>query len=41
MKILIVYLSRHGCAEKAAQILAEKLEGEAKIINLKKDKVCL
>lgn len=38
MKLLIVYLSRHGCAEKAAHILAEKLEGEVMLVNLKKEK---
>ncbi len=38
MKTLIIYLSRHGCAEKASQLLTEKLEGDVAVINLKKEK---
>ena len=38
MKTLIIYQSRHGSAEKAAGILAEKLEGEVSVVNLKKEK---
>jgi len=38
MRILIAYMSRHGCAEKASKLLAEKLEGEVSLVNLKKEK---
>ncbi len=31
-------MSRHGCAEKASKLLAEKLEGEIAVVNLKKEK---
>lgn len=39
METIIVFLSRHGCSEKAAHLLADQLVGEAVIKNLKKDKV--
>ncbi len=38
-KTIILYQSRSGTTEKAVNILAEKLKGDATIINLKKDKV--
>jgi menaquinone-dependent protoporphyrinogen oxidase len=38
MKTIIVYLSRHGCAEKASKLLIELLEGEVSVINLKEEK---
>ena len=38
MSTLILYMSRHGCAEKASQLLAEKLEGKVSLINLTKEK---
>jgi menaquinone-dependent protoporphyrinogen oxidase len=37
-KTLIIYQSRAGTTEKAAKILAEKLDGDTMVINLKKDK---
>jgi len=36
MNTLLVYLSKHGCTEKVAKIIKEKLTNEVKIINLKK-----
>ena len=36
MKTLIVYISKHGCTETCAQKLAEKLDGEVEILNMKK-----
>jgi len=38
MKTLLVYSSKYGCTEKCAEILAEKLSGETRLINLKMDK---
>lgn len=38
MKTLIVYLSRHGCAEKASQLVSGQLEGEISVIDLQKEK---
>lgn len=36
MKTLVVYASKHGCAEKTAGLLAEKLAGEVTLVNLEK-----
>ncbi len=38
MRTLLVYSSKYGCTEKCAEILAKKLLGETRLINLKKDK---
>lgn len=38
MSTLIVYMTRHGCAAKAAAMLEARLEGEVKVADLKKDK---
>lgn len=38
MRTLLVYSSKYGCTEKCAEILAKKLSGETRLINLKKDK---
>lgn len=37
-KTIIIYQSRSGTTEKAARLLAEKLNDKVEIINLKKDK---
>lgn len=37
-KTLIVYASKHGCAESCARTLAEKIDGETVIQNLKNKK---
>lgn len=34
MGTLIVYMSKHGCAEKAARIIAEVLGGDAAVVDL-------
>lgn len=34
MRTLIVYTTKHGCVEKAANILNEKLGGDADLVNL-------
>jgi len=39
MKTLIVYMSSHGCTERAAGLLGGKLPGETIQVNLKKDRV--
>ena len=36
MNFLIVYATRHGCAEEAAEKLQKELSGEVELINLKK-----
>ena len=36
MSTLIVYVSSHGCTEKAAQMLAEQLKDEVTLVNMKK-----
>lgn len=36
MSTLIVYVTSHGCTEKAAQMLAEQLKDGVTIVNLKK-----
>lgn len=38
MKTLIVYASKHGFTEKAAEILAGGIEGEVDLLDLKKEK---
>jgi menaquinone-dependent protoporphyrinogen oxidase len=38
MSTLIFYATRHGCTEKAAEILKSKLDDDVTIINLKKNK---
>ena len=35
MKTLILYASRHGCAEKCARILADRLGGEVTVADFK------
>lgn len=35
MKTLIVYATKHGCAEKCAKSLAEKLNGKVELYNLR------
>lgn len=35
MKTIIVYASRHGCAEKSARLLSERVKGENAVFNLK------
>lgn len=37
MGILILYMTSHGCAEKAAKTLKEMLNDEVVLINLKRD----
>ncbi|MCK4761018.1 MAG: flavodoxin [Candidatus Aminicenantes bacterium] len=38
MSTVIIYASRHGCAEKAARVLESKLENNVAAVNLKKNK---
>ena len=38
MSVLIAYATRYGCAEKFAQMLAEKLSDKADLCDLSKDK---
>lgn len=38
MKILILFASKYGGTEKCANLLAEKLQGDVKIMNLKENK---
>lgn len=38
MKTLIAYASKHGCTERCARILAEKLQGEVELHNLKESR---
>lgn len=38
MSMLIVYATRHGCTEKAANSLVENLGGDVSAINLKENK---
>lgn len=35
MKTLVAYATKHGASEKCAKLLAEKLEGEVDVVNLK------
>jgi len=37
MSTLITYMTRHGCAEKAAELLEGKMNDDVTIINLKKN----
>jgi menaquinone-dependent protoporphyrinogen oxidase len=37
MSTLIAYMTRHGCAEKASELLEGKMNDDVTIINLKKD----
>jgi menaquinone-dependent protoporphyrinogen oxidase len=37
MKTLIIYASKHGCTEKCSNFLKDNLNGEVKIVNIKKD----
>lgn len=39
MKTLIIYASKHGCTEKCSNILKDKLNGEVKIVDIKKDSI--
>ena len=38
MNTLILYASKHGSSEKAAQMLKEKLKGQVTLLNLSKEK---
>ena len=38
MRTLIIYMTKHGTAEKAARILEEKLKGEIRLVNLKQNR---
>jgi menaquinone-dependent protoporphyrinogen oxidase len=39
MKTLIIYASKHGCTEKCSNLLKDKINGEVKKVNIKKDNV--
>lgn len=39
MKTLIIYASKHGCTEKCSNLLKDKLNGQVKIVDIKKDNV--
>ena len=39
MKTLIIYASKHGCTEKCSRLLMDKLNGEVKIVDIKKERV--
>lgn len=39
MKTLIIYASKHGCTEKCSNLLKDKLNGEVKIVDIKKDSI--
>ena len=40
MKTAVIYMSKHGTAEKAAALIAKKQNsGETEVINLRKDKL--
>ncbi|MGH4117676.1 flavodoxin domain-containing protein [Clostridium sp.] len=39
MKTLIIYASKHGCTENCSNLLKDKLNGEVKIVNIKKDSI--
>jgi menaquinone-dependent protoporphyrinogen oxidase len=39
MKTVVVYVSKHGCTEKCAKLLVEKLQGNVTSVNLEKEKV--
>lgn len=38
MKSIIIYATKYGCAEKAANMLKSKLDGEAVLVNIAKGK---
>ena len=37
MKTVIIYASKHGCTEKCSNLLKDKLHGEVKIVDIKKE----
>jgi len=39
MKTLIIFGTKYGTAEKCSRILKDKLQGEVKIVNVKKDSI--
>jgi menaquinone-dependent protoporphyrinogen oxidase len=39
MKTLIIYASKHGCTEKCSNLLKNRLNGEVKIVDIKKDSI--
>ena len=39
MSTAIVFISRHGSAEKSAKLLKNKVNGNVTLVNLKKDKI--
>ena len=39
MKTLIIYASKYGCTEKCSNLLKDKLSGEVKIVDIKKENV--
>jgi len=39
MKTLIIYASKHGCTEKCSKLLMDKLNGEVKIVDIKKETI--
>ncbi|MBD8046510.1 MAG: flavodoxin domain-containing protein [Clostridium argentinense] len=39
MKTLVVYESKHGCTEKCAMILNNKLQGEVIVINIRNQEI--
>jgi len=39
MSTVILYMSRHGSAEKSARLLQKKVKGQVELINLKTDKI--
>lgn len=39
MKNIIIFATKYGCAEKAANLIKEKLEGQTLLVNIMKDAV--
>ncbi|MGK0466324.1 flavodoxin domain-containing protein [Clostridium sp.] len=39
MKTLIIYASKHGCTENCSYLLKDKINGEVKIVDIKKDSI--
>ena len=39
MKTLIIFATKYGSAEKCANILQEKLNGDVEVLNIKTDKI--
>lgn len=39
MKTVIIYASKHGCTEKCSNLLKDKLHGEVKIVDIKKESI--